>query len=88
MSERLKKINPSLAKEVRVVLDENKAEKKSSAIKIGGTTVLNKLMNELQINDLIKECFGSSLEEKEDICNSINDLVCHQIIVSVKIMAG
>lgn len=63
-----------------IYLDENKAEKKSSAIKIGGTTVLNKLMNELQINDLIKECFGSSLEEKEDICNSINDLVCHQII--------
>ena len=27
VSERLKKINPSLAKEVRVVLDENKAER-------------------------------------------------------------
>ena len=27
VSERLKKINPSLAKQVRVVLDENKAER-------------------------------------------------------------
>lgn len=27
VSERLKKINPSLAKEVRVILDENKAER-------------------------------------------------------------
>lgn len=27
VSERLKKINPALAKEVRVVLDENKAER-------------------------------------------------------------
>ena len=27
VSERLKKINPSLAKEVRIVLDENKAER-------------------------------------------------------------
>ena len=27
MSERLTKINPALAKEVRVVLDENKAER-------------------------------------------------------------
>ena len=27
MSERLKKINPSLAREVRVILDENKAER-------------------------------------------------------------
>lgn len=27
VSERLKKINPSLAKEVRIILDENKAER-------------------------------------------------------------
>ena len=27
VSERLKKINPSLAKQVRVILDENKAER-------------------------------------------------------------
>ena len=27
VSERLKKINPSLAREVRVILDENKAER-------------------------------------------------------------
>ena len=27
VSERLKKINPSLAKEVRLILDENKAER-------------------------------------------------------------
>ena len=42
VSERLKKINPSLAKEVRIILDENKAERHIR----GGIATKNKYIKE------------------------------------------